>query len=63
MAEFLIQNGILIDSVDMQSFEIEGEKICGMTPLLQAVMLNDCEGIQYLVKKGADVTATVFYLI
>lgn len=62
MAEFLIQNGILIDSVDMQQVEIEGEKIGGMTPLLHAVMLNDWEGIHYLVKKGADVTTTVFYL-
>ena len=62
LAEFLIQNGILIDSVDMQQVEIEGEKISGLTPLLQAVMLNDCEGMQYLVKKGADVTNTVFYL-
>lgn len=62
MAEFLIQNGIFIDAVDMQQVEIEGEKIGGMTPLLHAVMLNDWEGIQYLVKKGADVTIVVFFI-
>ena len=61
MAEFLIQNGIFVDAVDTFHVEIKGERIGGMTPLLQAVLLNDCEGMHYLVKKGADVAATVFY--
>lgn len=57
MAEFLIQNGLEIDPVDDAVLDIpESNLHFGlMTPLLHAALLNDCDGIQFLLKKGADV--------
>ena len=59
MSEFLIQNGLLVDSIDESSVEIGNVTIGRITPLHYAVLLNDCEGIQYLVKKGANVSFKV----
>jgi hypothetical protein len=59
MAEFLIQNGLEIDAVDQNVVcTLENDMKLGMmTAAHYAAILNDHEGFDYLVRKGASLDA------